>query len=107
MPIDKDGKRYAPAVSVCVADSTPVAWFVATTLALGIAAPVASVIVPLSDAVDCASAALPKPVKSTASKERCKNTFQANDDRFSSTAIILFLRVEILFQAPITARESI
>src|SRR5258708_9012689 len=107
MPIDKDGKRYARVVSGCVPDSTPVAWFVATSLALGIAAPVASVIAPFSDAVDCASAALPKPVKSTTNKEKRKNTFQTNDDLFSSTAIILFLRVEILSQAVMRFRKPI
>src|ERR1700674_3353007 len=107
MPIDKDGKRYAPAVSVCVADSTPVAWFVATTLALGIAAPVASVTVPLSDAVDCASAAGVKHVKSTINNRRDEKTLRACRDPFKSTAIIMFLQVEILSQALIKFCEPI
>ncbi len=64
-------------------DSTPVAWFVATTLALGIAAPVGSVTVPLNAAVDCASAALPNPAKSTTKKNRPKNTLRIIDALFT------------------------
>src|SRR5215470_822206 len=54
VPMGKDGNRYAPELSVVVLDSTPVAWFLATTTAPGTTAPVLSVTVPLSDAVDCA-----------------------------------------------------
>src|ERR1700682_3287625 len=107
MPIDKNGKRYAPAVSVCVADSTPVAWFVATTLALGTAAPVASVIVPFSDAVDCANAAGEKDGKSTNNNRRDEKTARACRHPFKSTAIIMFLQVEILSQALIKFWEPI
>jgi hypothetical protein len=57
-----------------VVDETPVASFVATTLASGTAAPVASVIVPLSDAVDCADAMLPKALKNKR-KEKRQTTF--------------------------------
>src|ERR1700747_522679 len=63
IPIGSAGKRYAPEVSTCVTEATPVPWFVAVTEALGTTAPVASVTVPLSDAVDCARAALSKPLK--------------------------------------------
>jgi hypothetical protein len=59
-----------------VADSTPVAWFVATTLALAIAAPVASVTVPLKVAVDCASPLLPKKAESTTKRKACKEKFR-------------------------------
>src|SRR2546426_3200855 len=107
MPIGKDGKRYAPSVSVCVADSTPVAWFVATTLALGTTAPVASVIVPFSDAVDCASAAGVKRVKSMTNNRKKEKSLRACIDPFKSTAIIMFLQVEILSQALIKFCEPI
>src|SRR6267378_2099758 len=107
MPSGKDGKRYAPSVSVCLADSTRVAWFVATTLALGTTAPVASIIVPFSDAVDCASAAGVKHVKSTTNNRKKEKTFRTRTDPFKSTAIIMFLQVEILSQAVIKFFEPI
>jgi hypothetical protein len=107
MPIGKDGKRYAPAVSVCVADSTPVAWFVATTLTLGTAAPEESVIVPFSDAVDCASAAGVKHVKRTTDIRRNEKTLRACIDPLKSTAIIMFLQVEIPSQALVKFGEPI
>src|SRR5256885_537989 len=77
------------------------------SLALGTTAPVASVIVPFSDAVDCASAAGVKHVKSTTNNRKKEKTFRACIDPFKSTAIIMFLQVEILSQALIKFCEPI
>src|ERR1700745_1836056 len=75
IPIGSAGKRYAPELSACVTDVAPVPWFVAVTAALGTTAPEASVTVPLSDAVDCARAALSKPLKSERREKKYTKCF--------------------------------
>ena len=88
-----EGKRYAPAVSVCVADSTPVAWLVAMTFAFATTAPVASLTVPLSEAVDCASTVVPKTAERAAKRKARKNELREPTDFTAATSINLLLLI--------------
>src|SRR6266436_489927 len=89
-----EGNRYAPAVSVCVADSTPVAWLVATTFAFTTTAPVASVTVPLSEAVDCAGTLVPKTADRTAKRNTRKNKLREPLNFTAATSINLLLLMQ-------------
>src|SRR5438309_12093840 len=89
-----EGKRYAPAVSVCVADSTPVPWLVATTFAFTTTAPVASLTVPLIDAVDCASALVPKTAERATKRKARKNKLREPINFAAATSINLLLLMQ-------------
>src|SRR6266851_8114696 len=93
MPIGNEGRRYAPALSVCVTDSIPVAWLVATTFVFTTTAPVASLTVPLRDAADWASMLVPNKAERATKRKGRKNTLWVPINLFATTSMYLLLLI--------------
>ena len=81
-------------MSVCVADSIPVAGLVAMTLALATTAPVASVTVPLKAAVDCPCALPPKTAERMIKRKARMKKLRLPIKFLNTTPIFLLLLSE-------------